>query len=266
MSDLSAVLQQITQNLVTPIYPNGTGQPSVAGVQVTIEQGWPIRTQLDKDLEAGNAHVSVFPLNQERVVTKFQRLDIPLIQTAATLVLTVSGYTVTITGTISTPQTVMIVSNGTGYAYAVQAGDTLNTIATNTAALIPGATATGNVITINGAWQLIARISTPYTAGEELARMDRVFMISVWSPNPTIRGTLENAIDIYMKENYRVVMPDDFYAQVFYHSTDWTDMLEKSLIYRSDLKYTIEYATTVINTYSTVADSYTNSITLKPNQ
>lgn len=263
MPDISSVLTTVTQNLVTPIYPNGTGQPSIVGVQVTIGEGWPIRTQLDKDLQAGNAHVSVFPTTQERVVTKFERIYQPSTLTAPTIVLTTSGTNqITITGTVSIPQSVMAIVNGTGYAYGIVQGDTLDTIATNWAAVIPNATAMGNVITITQAYSLKALVSTPYTAAQEIARMERVFMISCWCPSPTIRATLGAAIDVYMKENYRIQLADNFWGQVFYSHLDEIDMLEKSLIYRRDLNYIIQYPTTITNNYVTVADAYVNSITL----
>jgi len=266
MADLSDVLNTIAQNLVTPIYPNGIDMPSIAGVQVTIGEGWPIRSQLDKDLQAGNAHVSVYPTDFERVMTKFQRDYQPNTVTAATLVLTVSGTTsITITGTVTIPQTVVVVLNNVGYAYVVLSGDTLDTIATNTAALLPSATATGNVITLTNCYRLVARISVPYTASQEIARMDRILMISVWAPNPVIRATLGAAINIYMMENYRVPMVDNFFAQVFYHSDPWTDQLEKSLIYRRDLKYIIQYATTVTNTFISIADPFLNSLAAQYN-
>lgn len=260
MASLGQVTQTIAQNLVTPIYPNGVDNPSIVGVQVTINDGWPIRSQLDIDLENGLAHVSVFPTTKERVITKYERIYQPLTQVAPTIILTVRGKTVTVTGTVSTPQGVMLIVNGIGYAYTIMSGDTLDTIAANTAALILGATATGNVITISGAYSIVARVVTPYSAAEELSRVDRVIMISVWAPNPSMRATLEAAIDVYMKENYRIVMPDGFYAQVFYEGINWVDMLEKSLIYRSDLSYIIQYATTLTTNFTSIGDAFVNSI------
>ncbi len=258
MADLAQVLSTITQNLVTPIYPNGTSSPSIVNTQVTIEEGWPIRTQLDLDLENGFVHVSVYPTNNERVVTKFQRNYESLTLTAPTIALSVDGNTVTISGTVATPQAVMLIVNGQGYGYGIQDTDTLDAIASNTAALIQGASATGTVITIAGAYDIIARVATPYTASQEIARMDRVFMISCWCPNPTIRAILESAIDIYMKQNYRIVLPDGYFAQVFYQGMKWTDMLEQSLIYRSDLSYIVQYPTTVEMDFTSIADPFAN--------
>jgi hypothetical protein len=265
MADLSQVRDQIASNIQTPVYPNGTSMPSIAGVPVTINSGYPIRTQLDQQLQAGNAMVSVYPLPQERVMTKFERIYQPNSYSGATLVLTVNlnAYTVTITGTISIPQAVMFIVNGVGYAYQVLANDTLDSIAINMAALISGAHAIGNVVYLPISYSIIARISSNCTASLELARVDRVFCISIWSPSENIRFLLGNAIDIYMKENYRQVMPDNFFAQVFYHDTKDTDMLDKSLIYKRDLNYTIQYATTLTNNFSTITDPYVEELTLE---
>ena len=65
-----------------------------------------------------------------------------------------------------------------------------------------------------------------------------------------------------MKQNYRIPMPDNFFAQVFYHNTDDTDMLDKSLIYRRDLNYTIQYATTVTENFASITDAFVQSTTI----
>lgn len=261
MAGLFDVLNTLASLVTTAVYPSGTGQPSVTGKQVTIQQGFPIRTQQDIDLIAGYSHVSVYPTSKERPVTKYQRDYQPLTMTAPTLTVTVSGQTATIGGTISTPQAVILIVNKIGYGYQVQNTDTLNSIATNLAALIPGATATGNVITILSAYSLVGRLSTPYTAGEELRRVDRVFQIIIASPNPTDRAALINAIDVYLMLNYRITLSDGFTGMVFYADTRVDDMLEKQGEYQAILDFTIQYPTTLISTFTGIADPYVNSIT-----
>lgn len=264
MADLSQVRDTIAQNLNTPIYPNGTSKPSITGSNVAIVSGWPVRTNLDLRLQANTPVVSVYPKNQERVVTKFQRIYAPNTATAATLTATAVGNKVTIGGTVSLPQAVMVIYNGNGYSYQVQLGDTLTTIATALALLIPNATSLGAVITVLSPYQLIGRISTDYTASEELARVDRVFMITIWAPDENTRFILGNAIDVYMKLNYRIPIPaDNYFAQVFYHSTDDFDDLDKSLIYRRDLLYTVQYATTLTNDFTSISDPFVESLTFK---
>lgn len=267
MADLSQVRDTFANNLNTPIYPNGTSMPSVCGVPVTINAGWPIRTNLDKQLQMGNAMVSLYPTKMERVVTTFQRNFIPNTFTSPTLTATVSTtkYTVVIGGTITLPQSIMVIVNGIGYAYQVQSLDTLDTIASALASLVPGAVAFHNTIYLQPSYELIARVSSNYTASAELSRIDLVFMITIWAPSEAIRFSLGNAIDIYMKENYRVPMVDNFFAQVFWKGVEDTDMLDKSLIYRRDLFYTIQYATTVTNNYAAITNAFVEEITLTEN-
>lgn len=258
MSELSQVLSTVTDYVTTAVYPNGTSHPSVAGVQVTIESGWPIQSQLDDDLKSGYAHVSVYPTNQERVVTKFGRQFETNTLTAPTIIATVtyvSGVpTVTLTGTVTLPQVVVIIADGIPYAYIVMSGDTLNTIAASLAALIPGATSLNNAISLPENFGAICNISTGCTATQELSRQERVFMVNVYAPNDPVRTALAGAIDITMKQNYRMLMPDGVIAQVFYSHNDDFDNFEKSLIYKRVLYYIIQYATTVTNNYLTIAD------------
>jgi hypothetical protein len=128
--------------------------------------------------------------------------------------------------------------------------------------LIPGATVNNNVITVPQNYSLITRIATASQTAQEISRQERVFIISCWCSgenqlaqyNPTIRDTLADAIDIAMKLNYRMVLADDFFAQVFpmEAATPYVDDLEKSLIMRRDLHYNIQYPTTVSQNFMTL--------------
>ncbi len=262
MPGLFDVLTTLGQQVAIACYPNGTGQPSVTTRQITIESGAPIRSQEDFDLVAGNSHVYVYPNPMERVVTKFQREFQPMTKSAATIVATVSGITVTFTGSITTPQAVMIINNDIGYGYQVQAGDSLNDIAANTAALIPGASAVGNVITIPGSHSLIARIATNYTAAQEISRVDRMFDISIVSPTPADRSTILNAIDVYLKRNFRIVGSDNFYLLLDYHDTKVTDELSHERVFKAILQYIIQYPTTFTENFTTITDPFINTLTV----
>lgn len=268
MAGIADVINTIGALIETAVYPNGTLQPSIINRQVTIEGGWPIRTQLDTDLQNNNAHISIFPTNQTRVVTKFERVFEALSIAPATINATVAEQTVTITGRIETPQVVTIIANGIGFAYSILKNDTVNSIAAALAELIPGASVSGNVITLTNTHSLVTRISTLATSAEELSRQERVFLISCWCSgdrdsthyDPTIRDVLAEAIDVVMKLNYRMALPDGFYAQVFPQeaATPYVDDLEKSLILRRDLHYNIQYATTITADDMTIAQAYSN--------
>lgn len=259
MADISQVLNTFLGLATTAIYPNGTSQPSVAGVDVTLMSGWPIRNRIDDIIKAGKAAVSVFATEKERVVTKFERNFVQSTIASPTLSVVVGINTITINGIVTLPQSVMAIVNGIGYGYAVQAGDTLSTIATALAALIPNASATLNVITITGAYYINARNSTAGTSIAELSRVEQVFTVTCWAPTPDIRTALGIGIRQYIDTTYRVPMIDNVYAQIFYYGTLPDDDSEsKSNVFIRKINYLIQYATTITRQDMTIADPFTN--------
>lgn len=264
MADISDVLTVVTQKAASAVYPNGTSSPSVAGVDVRIYPGWPQEETLNNDILAGKAHVSVFPTNIQRVTSRFPQDWETLSINAATLTLTINnaGTTITVGGTVSVPQTVMIIYNGIGYSYSVQANDTLNSIATGIAAALPNgvASASSAVVTVNGAYSLIGRISTSGTSIRELSRREHVIAVDVWTPSDTIRTAIASAIEIAFNALERIAMPDGYYARIKYASMNQIDDLQKARVYRRNLSYTVEYAVTQTETDYTIADQ-TNNVT-----
>lgn len=263
MSGLFSILDVLGQQVANACYPTGTGDPSVTGTQITIEAGKPIRTQLDRDLQDLFSHVYVYPTSKQRDITKFERVYQPLTKADPTIFTEVIDNTVTLTGVPSVPQAVMVVNNKVGYAYNVLLGDTLSNIATQLAALIPGATSVGAVITISDSWRLEARVATQYTAGRELSRTEGMFDIYIASPNQTDRAIILDAVDQYLKINYRIVGSDDFYILFFYSDIHVSDDLEKEGIYEARLTYMIQYPTTQIENFMSITYPFVNSIEVK---
>lgn len=257
MADVSQVLTTFTGLVETAIYPNGTSQPSVAGVDVQILAGYPIRSKLDQQITAGKAMVSVFGSGRERPVTKFERVFKTTNIATATIIATVNNNTVTITGTVTVPQSVMIIVNRIGYSYQVLVNDTLNSIASALANLIPNAVALNNVITIGNVYDLIARIATQATLVQELSRVDQVFEITCFAPTVAIRTALGSAIRQYIDTQYLVPMVDGVYAFITYYGTMSDDDMEsKSNILIRRIDYLIQYATTLQKNVMTIADPY----------
>lgn len=264
MADLSDVMTVLVNLAEVAVYPNGTNNPSVANVDVRIFSGWPIPANLDADLKAGKANVSVYPTSMERNTTRFETDWQQSTLNTATLTLTTTTNTVTVGGTVSVPQTCMVIVNGTGYAYAVQANDTLNSIASGISALIIGSSVVGSVVTIPSAYSLVGNISVSGTTIREVKRQERVFAITVWAPSDFIRSTLASAIDVLFAATERFVLPDNFYARLKYQNSHQTDLIEKYICYKRDLMYSVEYATTQTDLDYTIADSYLNSLDVGP--
>lgn len=263
MSGLFSILNTLAQQVNNACYPNGTSSPSVTGNQITIEAGFPIRTQLDVDLQSGYSHVYVYPDPKQRDVTTFERVYNKLIKTPPTIITSVNNNTVTFSGSVSVPQAVMIVNNGIGYAYNVLISDTLSSIATALASLIPGAASIGPVITILGSYSLSSYVATNYTAGRELSRTEGIFNIFIDSPNPIDRSIILDAIDVYLKINFRIVAADDFYILLFYNDVKVMDSLEKEGIYQARLMYMIQFPTTDISNFTSITHPFVNSIEVK---
>jgi hypothetical protein len=268
MADIKDVGDALKNLAIAAVYPNGTNQPSVAGIDVQIFQGWPKAPLLDKSLAAGKAVVSIFSSNASRITTRFDTQWQDLTYNAATITLTVNNTakTVTLNGTVTTPQSCMVIVNGTGYAYGVQQNDTLTTIAAALAALIPGATASGNVITVNTAYKIAARVGTTGTSVREVAREERVFTVTVWAPPalgnaypPLYRSQIASAIQSLFAATSRITLPDGYYASLKTGAVHEIDESQKDNFYRRNLDYVVEYAITQSETDYAITNAYSNN-------
>lgn len=256
MADLSHVENALVSLIAQTLYPNGTAQPSVAAVDCIVYAGWPTASRLDADLIAGKAHVSVFPTATERNTTRYPKDWQTLAVTAATLTLAIAGQTVTVGGAMPAPFSVhnlAILASGKNYVYAVQAGDTLASIATALAALLavdfPGTTSTGAVITSPVSCHLdAAKVGTSGTSIRELRRQERVFQITVWSDTPAHRDAVIQPVDVILAATQFLTLADGTAARLIYKGSPITDNNQKAKLYRRDLMYTVEYATTQTET------------------
>lgn len=252
MADLTDVSNALVALVAQVLYPNGTAQPSITGVPTLVYAGWPTASQLDADLAGlpggtGRMHVTVFPTSTEKNVTRYFPDWQPKTQNAATLALSVAGQAITISGTVSTPQNVAVLVDGSAYTYAVQAGDTLTSIATALAALIPGATNAGAVITVPDGHPIrAARAGGSGTLQRETKRQMRVMQMTVWADTPDNRSATAAAIDSALSGIERIALPDGTLARMIYKAAHENDALQKAALFRRDLLYSVEYATTQV--------------------
>jgi hypothetical protein len=190
----------------------------------------------------------------ERNTTRYPRDDIEVVAPVHTLTAKVAGNAITIGGTITTPQNV-VVSCGPALAfgYSVQAGDTLASIASGVAALLaeafPGTSSTGAVVTMGrGAPIPNAYVASTGKVWTEQGRQEKVFWITCWCPTPALRDQLVPPIDLALRQLDFITMPDQGAARLIYHSSRESDEGEKNEIYRRDLLYSVEYATATVTT------------------
>lgn len=289
MADLSDVENQLKGLLASAIYPTGTANPSAillgsTPVPVKIGRGWPLKDTLQKDLAAGVANVSIFcQPGAERNTTRFPKDWCELSPADATLEVTVTDTTVTLSGTVAmaiqagpgggsgmaapgrvlgwyTAMTVVaaaenfvVIVDGKSYVLAVQAGMTLAQIAAAMAVLISvdtPATSSGPVITIPGAVDLNARSGGFGVMVRELRRQERLFQVTAWCPTPEQRDAVAKFVDGVIvgigtpNGTEFIALPDGSRGRILYVRTNQMDRDELSGLFRRDLIYSVEYATT----------------------
>ncbi|ADE12139.1 hypothetical protein [Sideroxydans lithotrophicus] len=257
MADLSdvenALVTLIAQTLYPAGIPVGVNPPSpVANVPCVVYAGWPIPAQLDADLKIGKAHVSVFPTPSERNTTRYPKKWETLSIVPATLTLAINGQQVTVGGAMPSPFSTHNLALGVGtknYVYSVQPTDTLNSIATALAALVAvdftGASSAGAVITLPTAAHIShARVGTTGTSIREIRRQERVFQLVTWSDTSVHRDAIVAAFDPVLAVTQFIMLADGTAARLIYKSSPITDNNQKVGLYRRDLLYTVEYATT----------------------
>src|SRR5581483_1954692 len=200
MADLADVETALKSAVLGLVYPNGTSSPSAIVVDSTpvptkIGRGWPLKTTLQSDLAAGVANISIF--NQpgmDRNTTRFEQDWETLIPATTTLTTSIAGQMVTFGGTVAVPQNIGVVVGKAGYAYAVQANDTLTTIAANIAALIPGASSTGPALTVPGTQGVIVNVGGVATLYQVVATIQKPIQITLWCPTPEGRDAAAKLI------------------------------------------------------------------------
>ena len=274
MADTSDVENALKAIVIGVVYPNGTLQPSIAGVTVGVERGWPTANDLDTELGAGQAIISIFPPpGLERNTTRYPRQESRIAKPVHTLTATVAGNTITIGGTVAIPQNVIaLCGNRFLFPYSVQQGDTLDTIAANLAALIaaqfPGTDAAGSVITVAGNPGILqARIASTAQVATEQSLQEKTYWITCWCPTPAMRDILAPAIDVALKQyDFIVVGTEQSRARIRYARSNTSDEGQKVQIYRRDLVYTVEFGTfTIASAPETGAVGVTSSAASQTN-
>lgn len=267
MASVTEVASTLAAMLAGVMYPNGTGQPSIAGVPVLVYPGWPSEAQLDADLlaldqGAGKCHLTVWPTDTEKNTTRYPTDWVTQQAPAVTIAAAIAGQQVTLSGTVSTPQNVVIVANGLPFVYAIQAADTLSSIAAALASLLVvggiAATSSGAVVTLPAAADLTAaRVGANGVMSRELGRQERMFQLSIWAATPTQRDAIGKALDVAMRKAEFVALPDGYAARVVYVRSVETDRFQKEKLYRRDLFYSIEYPTTESTSATSVTQTET---------
>lgn len=225
------------------VYPGGVAGMSVTRTVVKIYRGWPTNRALNADLASGIDTVTVFSQeNASKDASRYGRTWRTVSVSSPTLVLTVVGDAVTVSGTGGKGQIAGLIVDGIAYSVVSTDTDTPLTVAANFAAVVPHATVSGNVVSVPGA-RLTGRVVGSGTAVMETRRQEQGFLVSVWSSTPAGRDTLAAVVDGSLADVDWFDVADGSAVRLFYKGTVEIDVSEKANLYRRNLVYTVEYPT-----------------------
>lgn len=263
MADLSDAAKGLIDTVAAILF-SGTYLPGAEGTSIltwqapvngtvaacsTIQlyRGWPGTNDLQGDLVAGKAHVSVFPEGgSTQNTTRYQLAWRQAGVTASTLIATLSGVTITFSGTCSATQVVGILirtgASAGSYAYRCTVTDTPATVAAAFAAAIPSASSSGAALTVVGD-TISVNSACDQSATKEVRRQKQGFRISCWTPTPQARDLIAAAIDTALADMPWITLADGSAGRLIYRTTYPDDLPSKDRVWRRDLCYTLEYAT-----------------------
>jgi len=247
-------VQKKLAELIEPIvYPDGTGSPSIVNKDIKIVNGYPVKDSLDKWLDADKVWVSISTIeksdkNTTRYTKRWQPLSIP---DASVVMALDDDYVITITGVAANDQVATIKTSTEVVSHQIVAGESMDDIAAALGVQLTGAVVVDNTITIPNEFNIQLGVTVLGSAAKEIKRQNKQFCVTIWTTNPDDRDVLGEAIDAYLSDIERFVLPDDFYARIIYNGMIDIDDLQTHRMYKRELEYLIEYATTITQDYTT---------------
>jgi hypothetical protein len=252
MADQSDVENALVAAITAMLYPNGPTAASVigsTGVTVRIYRGWPVSAALHADLADGIVNVSVFPNGEPRNTTRYPANWNVTTATIPALGVSVASNAVTFAGTTASGQMAGLAVDGATYVYLVQAGDTTALVAAALAAQLIAAgllvQISGGTVTIPSASKLFARVEQAQNAYQETRRQRQSFRVSCWCPDPMLRDQVASTIDAAIASTAFLALADGTSARITLAGGATIDQNENATLYRRDLIYAADYATTL---------------------
>ena len=253
MVSLLQVEKKLKELVIPIVYPNGTGSPSIVAKDIAIMNGYPVKDSLDKSMAADKIVISISAIeksdkNTTRYLKRWHRVSIP----EATVSMAIDDdYIITITGIAANDLVATIKTTTEIASHQIVNGETMEDIADGLGAQLTGAVVVGNTIYIPGEFKTQFGISVLGIAAREVKRQQKRFCVTIWSRGVEDRDTLGEAIDVYLSDIERFVLQDDFFARIIYNGTIDLDTFQDHRIYKRELEYLIEYATTLADSFTT---------------
>ena len=166
-----------------------------------------------------------------------------------TLTISVEENVATIGGTGDPGQLAGLLIARVAAVHRTLPGDTPATVATalgaafNTAHIALTAQAAQIVAPVGTA--IVARVQADQPSLRETRRQEMPFRVICWCPDPNSRDLVAAAIDSALSAFDFLGLPDGMAGRLRYVGTSSSDRAQDAALYRRDLIYTVDYATTL---------------------
>lgn len=208
-------------------------------------RGWPEAAALDKELAAGDVHVTVNPRSggYTRNTTRYLQRDLTVIHPAPTLTVSVAGDVATFAGTADPGQAAGVQAGADAWVVRTAAGSTSASIAASLSVIVPGATAQGTALTVLGL--VTARIGADAETATVVRSTEQQFTVTVWCADPDTRDAVAAALDAALTGLTFLVLPDNEVGRIRFAGDQSSDKAESANLYTRMLHYGVDYPTTL---------------------
>lgn len=251
MADISDVEHAIVDALAASLFPSqaysdGAVAMSAAGEDARLFRGWPLGADLDQDMRDGVTNVTVYPVpGMGRNSSRFLQRELSRSKAPQTLAATVSGSSVTFSGTGSAAHLAGVGFGAKGYAYRLLPTDTPNSVAAALRTLIPGATGTGAVVNVPTSLPVVAPVETDTRVVTETRRQSQMFWVMVHAPDPAARDKVGKWVSDVMASLRSLALADGAVTDLPRYAGTWiNDGTQTEKVWRRDERYEIDYPTT----------------------
>lgn len=249
MADQSDVEDVLVGLVGDVMYPVGTQAASLLGPVCRVYRGWPTSAALDADLAAGNVNITVFPdAAHQAITTRWPDEWTVGAPVAVGLSVSVSGTVAAFGGTADPGQVAGLLADNVAVVHRTEPGDTPERVAAVLASYLATrriALAAGASVLVPGAATLIGRVMADQPALRETRRQRQGFRISCWCADPATRDRAASAIDSGLSGRDFIALPDGTRGRLLFHASTVFDQTQNAALYRRDLVYTVDYATTL---------------------
>ncbi len=260
MADQADVETALVAFISTTLYPSGTSSPSVVNALCSVSRGWPTEAGVADAVSQNGVLIAVHQrAGYSRDATRYQRISQDT-QTAPTLTATMAGFVVTFGGTVTAGNTVGVLSAGIAYIHVAAGTETLSSIASALAAVIPGAAAAGAVLTLPSPNALPAVVVVNGgTSSVEVGRQQSGFSIEVWASSPAQRDAVMNYLRPALEYSFRMTLADGTIATLMsFQETGPDDLPSREKMFHRSLMAVFDYPIVYTSTAQAVAAFLTN--------